>query len=55
MLEKGAASAYLGTIPILTDRDLARELASILGDEAMHSAVLRQALGQNPVPDAFIT
>jgi hypothetical protein len=24
-LEKGAASAYLGTIPILTDRDLARE------------------------------
>ena len=54
-LEKGAASAYLGTIPILTDRDLAKTLASILGDETMHWAVLRQALGQNPAPDAFIT
>ena len=54
-LEKGAASAYLGTIPILTERDLARQLASILGDEAMHWAILRQALGQNPVPDAFIS
>jgi hypothetical protein len=55
MLEKGAASAYLGTIPILTDRDLARELASILGDEAMHWAVLRQTLGDAPVPEAFVS
>jgi rubrerythrin len=54
-LEKGAASAYLGTIPILTERDLARQLASILGDETMHWAILRQALGQNPVPNAFIS
>jgi rubrerythrin len=54
-MEKGAASAYLGTIPILTERDLARQLASILGDETMHWAILRQALGQNPVPDAFIS
>lgn len=54
-LEKGAVSAYLGAVPILTDRDLARAAASILGDEAMHWAVLRQALGQNPVPDAFVS
>jgi hypothetical protein len=54
-LEKGAVSAYLGAVPILTDRDLARIAASILGDEAMHWAVLRQALGQNPVPTAFLS
>ena len=28
---------------------------SILGDEAMHWAVLRQALGQPPVPSAFVS
>src|SRR5687768_5566651 len=28
--------------------------ASILGDEAMHWAVLRNALGENPVPSAFV-
>ena len=54
-LEKGAVSAYLGAVPILTDRDLAKVAASILGDEAMHWAVLRQALGQNPVPTAFLS
>ena len=54
-LEKGAVSAYLGAVPILTDRDLAKAAASILGDEAMHWAILRQALGQNPVPDAFVS
>jgi rubrerythrin len=54
-LEKGAVSAYLGAVPILTDRELAKAAASILGDEAMHWAVLRQALGQAPVPDAFMS
>ncbi len=54
-LEKGAVSAYLGAVPILTDRELAKAAASILGDEAMHWAVLRHALGQNPVPDAFVS
>lgn len=54
-LEKGAVSAYLGAIPILDDRDLAKVAASILGDEAMHWAVLRQALGQPPVPSAFVS
>jgi rubrerythrin len=54
-LEKGAVSAYLGAVPIVGDRELARVAASILGDEAMHWAILRQALGQNPVPEAFVS
>ena len=29
--------------------------ASILGDEAMHWAILRQALGEAPVPAAFMS
>ena len=52
--EKGAASAYLGAVPALVDRDLAKAAASIMGAEAMHWAVLLNALGQNPVPAAFI-
>jgi rubrerythrin len=54
-LEKGAVSAYLGAVPAFGDRDLARAAASILGDEAMHWAVLRQALGEPPVPSAFVS
>jgi rubrerythrin len=53
-LEQGAVTAYLGAVPVLDDRELARAAASILGDEAMHWAVLRQALGENPVPSAFV-
>jgi rubrerythrin len=54
-LEKGAVSAYLGAIPILGNGDLAKAAASILGDEAMHWAVLRYVLGENPVPHAFVS
>ena len=53
-LEKGAVSAYLGAVPLFANRDLAKAAASILGDEAMHWAVLRQALGEVPVPSAFV-
>lgn len=53
-LEQGAVSAYLGAVPLFGNRDLAKAAASILGDEAMHWAVLRQALGQAPVPSAFM-
>ena len=53
-LEQGAASAYLGAVPLFGDRELAKAAASILGDEAMHWAVLRYALGEAPVPGAFI-
>ena len=54
-LEQGAVSAYLGAVPLFGNRDLAKAAASILGDEAMHWAVLRQALGETPVPAAFVS
>ena len=54
-LEKGAVSAYLGAVPAFRDRELARAAASILGDEAMHWAILRNALGEEPVPSAFVS
>lgn len=55
MLEKGAVSAYLGAVPLFGNRDLSKAAASILGDEAMHWAVLRNALGEAPVPSAFMS
>ena len=54
-LEQGAVSAYLGAVPLFGNRDLAKAAASILGDEAMHWAILRQALGEVPVPSAFMS
>jgi rubrerythrin len=54
-LEKGAVSAYLGAVPLFGNRELAKAAASILGDEAMHWAVLRNALGEAPVPSAFMS
>ena len=54
-LEKGAVSAYLAAVPLFKDRELAKAAASILGDEAMHWAVLRNALGEEPVPAAFVS
>lgn len=54
-LEQGAVSAYLGAVPLFGQRDLAKAAASILGDEAMHWAILRQALGEAPVPVAFMS
>lgn len=53
-LEQGAVSAYLGAVPGFENRDLSKAAASILGDEAMHWAVLRHALGEDPVPAAFV-
>lgn len=55
LLEKGAVSAYLNAVPVFDNRDLAKAAASILGDEAMHWAVLRHAVGEDPVPVAFVS
>jgi bacterioferritin (cytochrome b1) len=52
-LEQGAAQAYYGAVPVFANKDLASAAASIMADEAMHWAVLRSALGQDPVPNAF--
>lgn len=54
-LERGAVSAYAGAIPLFDNRDLSGAAASILADEAMHWAVLRHALGLDPVPGAFFS
>lgn len=54
-LEKGAVSAYLGAVPLFDNRDLSQAAASILGDEAMHWAVLRSVLGEDPVPVSFVS
>lgn len=54
-LERGAISAYAGAIPVFDNRDLSAAAASILADEAMHWAVLRHALGLDPVPGAFFS
>lgn len=49
-LEKGATAAYLGVLPSFHNRELAKSAGSILGDEAMHWAVLLSVLGEDPVP-----
>lgn len=54
-LERGAVSAYAGAIPVFDNSELAKAAASILADEAMHWAILRQALGLDPVPGAFFS
>ncbi len=54
-LERGAVSAYAGAIPRFDDRQLSHAAASILADEAMYWAVLRSALGLDPVPGAFFS
>jgi hypothetical protein len=54
-LERGAVSAYAGAIPLFDNSDLAKAAASILADEAMHWAILLQALGLDPVPGAFFS
>ncbi|MCY1224328.1 Ferritin-like domain protein [compost metagenome] len=53
-LEKGATAAYLGVLPNFHNRELTRAAGSILGDEAMHWAILLHALGEDPVPGAFV-
>lgn len=53
-LENGAASAYLGALPKFHNKDLISAAGSILGDETMHWAILLNALGEDPVPAAFI-
>ncbi|EYS96914.1 ferritin [Cupriavidus sp. SK-4] len=53
-LEKGATAAYLGVLPNFHNRELTRAAGSILGDEAMHWAVLLHVLGEDPVPGAFV-
>ncbi|QEX20313.1 exported protein [Hypericibacter adhaerens] len=52
-LEQGAAQAYYGAVPVFANKDLSAAAASIMADEAMHWAVLRSALGEDPIPTPF--
>jgi rubrerythrin len=54
-LEQGAVSAYVQAVSAFQSGELKAAAASILGAEAMHWAVLRSALGENPVPSAFVS
>lgn len=53
-LEKGAASAYLKSLSSFHNKHLINGAGSILGDETMHWAILLNALGEDPVPLAFV-
>ena len=46
--EKRLASAYLGAVPTVADRDLARAAGSLLAVETMHWSAWRAALGEPP-------
>jgi hypothetical protein len=49
-LEHEAIAAYQAG----AESDYLTAAASIMGNEAQHLTVLRQALGENPVPVAFV-
>jgi hypothetical protein len=51
MLERGAASAYIGQITAIRDPGLAKLFASISADEAIHWTTLNNAAG-TPIPAA---
>lgn len=54
-LEDAAISAYYEAQGELRDPELLRRTASIMSCQAQHQVVLRQALGRDPTPDAFVT
>lgn len=53
-LELGAANAYIGVIPVLGSKDLAKVAARLAADETMHYTALLGALGR-PLPNAALT
>lgn len=54
-LETMAVKAYYEAHAKLRDPRLISTSAAIMADEAQHLVVLRQALGHNPSPEAFVT
>lgn len=53
-LELGATNAYLGVIPSLGNKDLAKVAARLAADETMHYTVLTSALGR-PLPTGALS
>jgi hypothetical protein len=54
-IEKGLADAYLGAVPAVGDKLIAKAAANILGVETMHWTLWREALGEPPVPAPFVS
>jgi rubrerythrin len=54
-LETMAVAGYYDAQGKLESPQLLSTTASIMANEAQHLAVLRQALGRNPSPEAFVT
>lgn len=54
-LENTAIAAYIDALPKLSQGDLRATAAAIVTNEAEHVAVLLGALGEDQVPDAFVT
>jgi bacterioferritin (cytochrome b1) len=54
-LENTVIAAYIDALPKLSQRDLRATAAAIVTTAAEHVAVLLGALGDNQVPDAFVT
>jgi rubrerythrin len=54
-LENTAIAAYIDALPKLSQGDLRATAAAIITSEAEHVAVLLDALGRDPMPDAFVT
>ena len=52
--ENVAIAYYVDMLPKLGKGDLRATVASIMANEAEHVAVLREALGEQPVPAAFV-
>lgn len=53
-LEQGATNAYVGQISAISDRSTAKLFAQLATDEAVHWAVLNNALGNAVPPATFL-
>jgi hypothetical protein len=53
VLEERAVAAYLAAIRNLSDANVLRTVAGAMGTDGQHLVVLRQAVGEVPVPSAF--
>lgn len=53
-LEDTAIAAYIDALPKFSEKELRATAASIITSEAEHASVLLDALGREPVPEAFV-
>lgn len=55
MVERSSITAYVDAVPKVSSRAARAKLASILANEAQHIALVRQALGRTPAPEALVS